>query len=80
MATVKVRGAGHPGDPFQVLIALTDDDLDRARAPESIVLDVFEPPRGSVDGRLSRDCRVGCLILFSVEKLVNGDGFLAARA
>ncbi len=40
MATVHVRGAGHPGDPCQIVVTLSEDDVKRARAPESIVLDV----------------------------------------
>ncbi|MDQ6937516.1 MAG: hypothetical protein M3140_07365 [Actinomycetota bacterium] len=46
MATVGVRGAGHPGDPFQVRLVLSEDDVNRARAPESLVLD---PPDVSYD-------------------------------
>lgn len=42
MGTVRVRGAGHPGDPFQVVIVLTENDVEKARAPESIVLDAPE--------------------------------------
>jgi len=36
------RGAGHPDGPFQVLIALSPDDGDRARAQESIVVNVAD--------------------------------------
>lgn len=39
MGTVRVRGAGHPGDPFQIVLTLTDRDVADARAPESFVLD-----------------------------------------
>ena len=42
MGTVRVRGAGHPGDPFQVIVALTDKDVEHAQAPESVVFDVPE--------------------------------------
>lgn len=31
MATVRVRGAGHPDDPFQVLVVLGEDDVNCAR-------------------------------------------------
>lgn len=39
MGTVRVRGAGHPGDPFQIILTLTEHDIQAAKAPESIVLD-----------------------------------------
>lgn len=39
MGTVRVRGAGHPGDPFQTILTLTEHDIQAAKAPESIVLD-----------------------------------------
>ncbi len=43
MASIEVRGSGHPGDPFQVILALTDNDVADARAPGSIVV---EPDMG----------------------------------
>lgn len=39
MGTVRVRGAGHADDPFQVYVTLRPEDLEAARAPESVVLD-----------------------------------------
>lgn len=47
MGSVRVRGSGHHGDPFQVVVALTDADVESARAPESIVIDVAEMGYGS---------------------------------
>lgn len=43
MASIEVRGSGHQGDPFQVLLTLTQRDISDARAPESIVV---EPDMG----------------------------------
>lgn len=42
MGTVHVRGAGHPGDPFEVTLTLTGENITAARAPESIVLDASD--------------------------------------
>ncbi|MGI8680520.1 MAG: hypothetical protein ACR2LX_17930 [Jatrophihabitans sp.] len=47
MGSVHVRGSGHPGDPFQVVVALTKADTESARAPESIVIDVTEMDYGA---------------------------------
>lgn len=40
MADVKIVGAGHPGDPFQVQILLQEGDLEQCRAQRGLVLDV----------------------------------------
>lgn len=47
MGSVQVRGSGHSGDPFQVVVTLTEADIESARAPESIVIDVTEMGYGS---------------------------------
>ena len=47
MGSIQLRGAGHPGDPFQVVVALTQADINAARAPESIVIDVAEMGYGA---------------------------------
>ncbi|MDQ6850989.1 MAG: hypothetical protein M3070_13780 [Actinomycetota bacterium] len=39
MAELKVIGAGHPGDPFQVQIGLDEGDLDTARSKRGLILD-----------------------------------------
>jgi hypothetical protein len=46
MATVRIVGAGHPGDPFQVEILMKENDLDHARSARGLILD---PPQMGYD-------------------------------